>query len=174
MAIKYNFRHFKIPVENIVASKTDERHNRIVLTPYEFYDNYDTFINVDYSIRNINLKYAVINAEIFHNVINKLNTTTIALLFAIINNLENDTNLVKFNVFEYARIIGRTPANVSNCFKDVFDYNLLAQTNKNSTYIINHNAFFKGDLNKFAKDYKELYGDRKVEYTNNGKIILTN
>lgn len=174
MPNKYNFKHFKIPVENLINTGDDTRHNRIVVTPYEFYDNYDTFINTDYTVKNINLKYAVINTEIFHNVINKLNTTTIALLFAIINALENDTNLVKFNVFEYARIIGRTPANVSNCFKDVFDYNLLAQTNKNSTYIINHNAFFKGDLNKFAKDYKELYGNKEPEYTNNGKIILTN
>ena len=48
----------------------------------------------------------------------------------------------------------------------------MVKTNQQSTYVINHNIIFKGDLNDFAKKYKEIYGDYKGQYDNKGRLII--
>lgn len=177
MSQKFNFKKFEFTPNNLtnkVVDRNDIRRNKIVITPFEILDNYDTFMNIDYSKQEVNLKYIVMNTEAVFNILGKLNPTCTNVLIAMLANLENDTNVIRFNVAEYARTVGKSKDSLFIEFVKIFDYNIMARTNKNSTYIVNHNIFFKGDLNKFAKNYRELYKDRKVEYNNRNKVILDN
>jgi|GEM_PF-4767076 len=60
----------------------------------------------------------------------------------------------------------------SICYRK--ELNVLVRTNKPNTYIVNHNLLFNGDVDLFAVDYNMLYGNRKGELNDNGKVIITN
>lgn len=169
---RLNFKGFKLDAGHINKTSDNVNRAKIAITPFEIKDNYDTFINTDYTKGNINLDYCVINANEISKIITRLGNSAVRLLFGIMNNIENDTNFVTFNIANFARVINMTTKCAGEGFNDLIKFNIVVRTNQMSTYVVNHNIIFKGDLNKFIKDYKSIYGNASPKYTSDGKLII--
>lgn len=169
---RLNFKGFKLDAGYINKVKENPYRKTIAITPFEIKDNYDTFINTDYNGRNINLDYCVINANEISKIVTRLGDSAIRLLFGIMNNIENDTNFVTFNIANFARVINMTPKCAGEGFNDLIKFNIVVRTNQMSTYVVNHNIIFKGDLNKFIENYKTIYGNKEPQYTKEGNLII--
>lgn len=46
-----------------------------------------------------------------------------------------------------------------NAIEELVKYRIIAKTDANNVYIINHRILFNSELSKFYKDYKRLYSD---------------
>ena len=172
MIIKSRVKGFKLPGNIANNFKGDDRRKRIAITPFEILDNYDTFPNINYNDKVINLKYAVINTDIMFNILFRMSYNSRLILIAMINSLEPNSNIINFKITEYAKNLAKTPSNIYNGYKDLFDYNIIYKTNKQSTYIINHNLCFKGNLNEFIKDYREIYKDNEPIINDKNEIVI--
>lgn len=169
---RLNFKGFKLNGNIVNKVKDNDSRRTIAITPFEFKDNYNSFVNINYNDNHINLDYCVVNVAELSKIITRLSDSAIRLLFGFMSNLEADTNFVQFNITHFARIINMTPKCTGIGINDLIKYNIAVRTNQAFTYVINHNLFFKGDLNKFKDNYKELYGDAIPKYNNEGKLII--
>lgn len=146
--------------------------NKIFITPYEVKDCYNEYPCLDYDVDKINPKYCIFNTEFLYNILPKLTKLDTNVLMAIVYNLEPDTNLVKFSSINYATHISKSGNQILQSINNLIHFNILFPVSSQSTYIINHNIFYKGDLNKFAKEYKIIHKDSVIEYDKKGRIII--
>lgn len=174
MTTNFKFKGHKLKLTKCTKLTVDDRRSRIFLSPFGFEKTYATFPNVNYNNKGINLKYVNINALALYTIFPHLPRVAIGMLMAILNNLEPDTNIVIFNKREYARNINRDYENINVQSKALYDHNIICRTDKLFTFMINHNIFFKGNLEQFRKDYYDLYGDKEAEFNDKGCVILKN
>ena len=163
-------KSFKIQAEPFAIAPLDILH-RIVPTPFEVKENYDTYPNIDYQSNLIDFKYSIIDIRELGYIYDRLSKASMRVLFNMLYNLENDTNIVKFNISEFSRFRKYDAAFEYTLYKELIEHNLIARTNKKCTYIINHNVFYKGDLNKFRDIYNKYYKDYQIEYNEKGEVI---
>lgn len=163
-------KSFKIQAEPFAIAPLDILH-RIVPTPFEVKDNYDTYPNIDYQSNLIDFKYSIIDIRELGYIYDRLSKASMRVLFNMLYNLENDTNIVKFNISEFSRFRKYDAAFEYTLYKELIEHNLIVRTNKKCTYIINHNVFYKGDLNKFRDVYNKYYKDYQIEYNEKGEVI---
>ena len=163
-------KSFKIQAEPFAIAPLDILH-RIVPTPFEIKENYDTYPNIDYQSNLIDFKYSIIDIRELGYIYDRLSKASMRVLFNMLYNLENDTNFVKFNISEFSRFRKYDAAFEYTLYKELIEHNLIVRTNKNCTYIINHNVFYKGDLNKFRDVYNKYYKDYQIEYNEKGEVI---
>lgn len=168
--MKFTFTH-QIKLEELNKT-TDKRKGKIAITPFEVKDRYTNYPKC-LEDGFISEEYAFVNVRDLTLIYSRLTLISIRLLSIIINKLPINSNICKFRLAEFNNIF-------SSAVKHQFDEyleplvrnNIIIRTNRKCTYIINHNMFFKGDLNRFAKEYKEIYGNRKVEYNEKGRVII--
>lgn len=163
-------KSFKIQAEPFAIAPLDILH-RIVPTPFEVKENYDTYPNIDYKSNLIDFKYSIIDIRELGYIYDRLSKASMRVLFNMLYNLENDTNVVKFNISEFSRFRKYDAAFEYTLYKELIEHNLIVRTNKKCTYIINHNVFYKGDLNKFRDIYNKYYKDYQIEYNEKGEVI---
>jgi len=163
-------KSFKIQAEPFAIAPLDILH-RIVPTPFEVKDNYDTYPNIDYQSNLIDFKYSIIDIRELGYIYDRLSKASMRVLFNMLYNLENDTNIVKFNISEFSRFRKYDAAFEYTLYKELIEHNLIVRTNKKCTYIINHNVFYKGDLNKFRDIYNKYYKNYQIEYNEKGEVI---
>lgn len=163
-------KSFKIQAEPFAIAPLDILH-RIVPTPFEVKENYDTYPNIDYQSNLIDFKYSIIDIRELGYIYDRLSKASMRVLFNMLYNLENDTNIVKFNISEFSRFRKYDAAFEYTLYKELIEHNLIVRTNKKCTYIINHNVFYKGDLNKFRDIYNKYYKDYQIEYNEKGEVI---
>lgn len=146
---------------------------KIAITPFDFKDNYENFPNIDYN--KYSTDYLVIDTKIWALMLRDLPRSVYSMAMQIAYILESNTNLVKITQQISSAIYSRNgkPARYWTTVINILEeYGFLAKTNRQSTYIINHNIIFKGDLNAFAKEYKALYGNYKGVKDKKGKVII--
>ena len=165
---------FRIQAEPWNKYAHNDNDGRIVMTPFEIKDNYDTYPNIDYDGKDIDFKYSIIDIRTFGYAFERLSKRSLRVLFNMLYNLENDTNVVRFNINELVKYKNYDQANEYNNYKELIERGLIIRTNLKCTYIINHNVFYKGDLNKFREKYLKFYKDRDLEYNEKGEVIITN
>lgn len=163
-------KSFKIQAEPFAIAPSDILH-RIVPTPFEVKENYDTYPNINYESNLIDFKYSIIDIRELGYIYDRLSKASMRVLLNMLYNLENDTNIVKFNISEFSRFRKYDAAFEYTLYKELIEHNLIIRTNKKCTYIINHNVFYKGDLNKFRDIYNKYYKDYKIEYNEKGEVI---
>ena len=163
-------KSFKIQAEPFAIAPPDILH-RIVPTPFEIKENYDTYPNINYESNLIDFKYSIIDIRELGYIYDRLSKASMRVLLNMLYNLENDTNVVKFNISEFSRFRKYDAAFEYTLYKELIEHNLIIRTNKKCTYIINHNVFYKGDLNKFRDIYNKYYKDYKIEYNKKGEVI---
>lgn len=163
-------KSFKIQAEPFAIAPLDILH-RIVPTPFEVKENYDTYPNINYESNLIDFKYSIIDIRELGYIYDRLSKASMRVLFNMLYNLENDTNIVKFNISEFSRFRKYDAAFEYTLYKELIEHNLIVRTNKRCTYIINHNVFYKGDLNKFRDIYNKYYKNYQIEYNEKGEVI---
>lgn len=161
---------FRIQAEPFTIAPLDILH-RIVPTPFEVKDNYDSYPNINYEGKGIDFKYSIIDIRELGYIYDRLSKASMRVLLNMLYNLENDTNIVKFNIGEFARFRKWDAAFEYTLYKELIEHNLIVRTNKRCTYIINHNVFYKGDLNKFRDVYNTYYKNYEIEYNEKGEVI---
>ena len=164
---------FYIRTQNNYSELRKIRNYNISISPFEFKDNYDTLPVVDYS--KCSVDYLVLDTKIWALLLRDLSKAAVAMIMQIAYILEPNTNLVRITQEISSALYskGEKPARQwYNVVNQLIEYGFMVRTNQMSTYVINHNIIFKGDLNTFAKQYKELYGDYKGAYTTGGRLII--
>ena len=164
---------FVIRAGDNFAEKRKLRVYNVAISPFEFKDNYDNFPNVDYTKYPVD--YLVVDTKIWALMLRDLPRIAYSMAMQIAYVLEPNTNMVKItqqiSSAVYSRS-GKSSTYWTTVVNQLEDYGFLVRTNQRSTYVINHNIIFKGDLSAFAKKYKDLYGDYKGAYDKNGKLII--
>jgi len=164
-----------ITKEDVVTVRTSSRRfeNTIVISPFTVDENYNHVPNYDYT--DVNDDYCFINTRVLEPILPNLGKIALRVLWHIIFLLQPNSNCVKFSTYMADQIHGTQKSGAT--FKEVSkleQYGLLRRTNHRSVYVVNHNLFFKGNLKEFAEKYKQLYGDKICELTENGYVILDN
>lgn len=92
-----------------------------------------------------------------------LRSNDILHIYTLISNMKAYSNVVNLKHVDNAIV------------KRLLDIKLIAPTNINDVFIVNHHEVFVGDdINVFNCIYYYLYGQRCVEYNEEGNIILHN
>lgn len=164
---------FYIRTTDNYAEKRKLRNYTISISPFEFKDNYENYPIIDYT--NYPPDYLVIDTKVWALMLRDLPRSVYSMAMQIAYILEPNTNLVKITQQISSALYSRNgkPARYwTTVVKILQEYGFMVKTNQMSTYVINHNIVFKGDLNLFAKQYKEIYGDYKGEYDLKGRFII--
>lgn len=164
---------FYIRTTDNYAEKRRIRNYTISISPFDFKDNYINFPNVDYNKYPVD--YLVIDTKVWALMLRDLPRSAYSMAMQIAYILEPNTNLVKITQQISSALYSRNgkPARYWTTVVHILEeYGFMVKTNQQSTYVINHNIIFKGDLNDFAKKYKEIYGDYKGQYDNKGRLII--
>lgn len=164
---------FYIRTTDNYAEKRKLRNYTISITPFDFKDDYSNFPNVDYTKYPVD--YLVLDTKVWALMLRDLPRSVYSMAMQIAYILEPNTNLIKITQQVSSALYSRNgkPARYwTTVVKILQEYGFMVRTNQQSTYVINHNILFKGDLNDFAKKYKEIYGDYKGEYDSKGRFII--
>lgn len=162
----------------IVRVKQEEfnRLNRlgqqIACSPFEVKNKYPSSMPVDYTINDG--IYCLIDPYKLYELADRIPKNAFRYFFIICKELLPDTNIITLVNKEAAEKYDFDVTHIQNYIALLCDLQILVRTDVQSTFVINHNIIFKGDLNKFAKNYKEMYNDIKPEYINYTKIKLSN
>lgn len=164
---------FYIRTQNNYSEIRKINNYNISISPFEFKDSYNTIPYVDYD--NYSIDCLIIDTKLWALMLRDLPKSAIAMIMQIAYIIEPNTNLVRItqNISSAIYSKGDKPARQwYNVVNQLIEYGFMVRTNQLSTYVINHNILFKGDLNSFAKKYKEMYGDYKGTYTDGGRLII--
>lgn len=169
--MKYNF-NIVIRNPNDIKRHADKRRGRIAKTPFKVHNRYPNAPECDVE-DFITGDYVYVNCKELMRLSPKLNPTSIKLMLFIATKLDNNSNIAKCNMVEFNRLFSTCINHKLNFYLYPLLLNgIIIRTNRKCKYIVNHNLFFKGNLNQFVKDYKELYGDSKCEYNEDGDVII--
>ncbi len=164
---------FYVRTTDNYAEKRKLRNYHISVTPFEFKDNYNNFPAIDYDKYPVD--YLVLDTKVWALMLRDLPRSVYSMAMQIAYILEPNTNLIKITQQISSALYSRNgkPARYwTTVVKILQEYGFMVRTNQQSTYVINHNILFKGDLNSFANKYKEIYGDYKGEYDAKGRFII--
>lgn len=164
---------FFIRTQNNYAETKKIYNYNIAVSPFEFKDSYDNFPEIDYDKYPID--YLVIDTKVWALMLRDLQRSVYSMAMQIAYILEPNTNIVKITKEVSSALYSRSgkPARYWTTVVNILqDYGFMVRTNQKSTYVINHNIIFKGNLKGFAEKYKEIYGDYKGCYNEAGNFII--
>ena len=118
-----------------------------------------------------NREYVTFGNELSSKLI-KLNKGSIAIISYICNNIKWCSNKITFtesDITNYAHIDSKTFYIALN---ELYNEQVIINTTKKSTYVVNHNYIFRGNYTEFIQLYKEMYNDKDVIVNEDGKIVL--
>lgn len=147
------------------------RISDIVVTPFEVLDKYVQC--PDYNTNVTKEDYMFINSKLLAPLLPTLSGRALRILSYIWFILRPNSNVVNFtmrNIYSMYGISENT--NIVSNVGELERVNLVRRTNKIGYYIINHNIFFKGNLNKFADKYRELYSLTDIYVDSMGGIVI--
>ena len=164
---------FYIRTTDNYAEKRKLRNYTISISPFEFKDNYENYPIVDYS--KYPPDYIVVDTKVWALMLRDLPKSAYSMAMQIAYILEPNTNLIKITQQISSALYSRNgkPARYWTTVVNMLqDYGFMVRTNQQSTYVINHNIIFKGNLKGFAEKYKEIYGDYKGFYNSSGRFVI--
>ena len=119
----------------------------------------------------VSTPFVRVNENIHFHICN-LNGSDIRLILYIIGLLKFNSNIIKIDKEKAAKTIGLTVATLKNTICNVVKANIIANTDEEDIFIINHNIIFKGDYSEFIKNYIGLYDGRPGEKDGYGRIKI--
>lgn len=164
----------KIVVPKATIDKLRHRvtPDKIVISPFEVLNNYPNSPEYDYN--NTSEDYIFVNARLLSSFFDKCNPTMFKIVNYIMYSLKCNSNVVIINQRQLAAMLGDWHVFYYIAIERLEELGVIAKTNVFQKYIINHNVIFKGNLNEFAKEYKEKYGGIPVTVNELGKVIIDN
>lgn len=94
------------------------------------------------------------------NAIKTFNNADIKVLFAIIDSINYNSNIIHISYGELKDITNiNSNDTIFNSLCNLIDNNIIYRTDIQSTYVINHTMMFKGDYDTFVKIYNDMYSD---------------
>lgn len=117
-----------------------------------------------------NREYVTFGNELSSKLI-KLNKGSIAILSYICNNIKWCSNKITFtesDITNYAHIDSKTFYIALN---ELYNEQVIINTTKKSTYVVNHNYIFRGSMTDFIKIYHDKY-DGMVGFLDDKKRII--
>ena len=113
------------------------------------------FVDSRYTYTN----YAMITNNL-SNAIKTFNNADIKVLFAIIDSINYNSNIIHISYGELKDITNiNSNDTIFNSLCNLIDNNIIYRTDIQSTYVINHTMMFKGDYDTFVKIYNDMYSD---------------
>lgn len=162
-----------IRAEKGYKQRKKEISYNIAVSPFPFKDNYDDVPDVDYN--KFSPDCIVLNTKTFANLSRDLPKRVLQIAIQIMYLLQPNTNIVKITQEISAGFYSKAnkPSTMwYNVVRILEEYKFFKKTSQQSTYVINHNIIFKGNLNEFARKYKEAYGDAKGFEDRRGNLII--
>ena len=158
---------------DIKTNRTDRRQfeNSIVISPFEVCENYNHAPNYDYT--NVNDDYCFINTRVLEPILPNMSKTALRTIWHFMYLLQPNSNCLSFSIYMVDQIHGNVRS--GDIYKELTrmeDYGFIRRTNLRSIFIINHNLFFKGNLNEFAKKYHEKFDNNTPAFNERGYVIL--
>lgn len=145
----------------------------IVKTPFPIPTNTEVLPNI--SNLDYDSGFCLFNAKLLRDTIpNKLRTNAYAVLAFLMTKVKIGSNVIVVTARELIEGLGKTSYYgqfIENLYV-LIESGIVAKTNQRSTYIINHNIIFKGNLADFAKEYNDKFGNEEVLYDDKGNVIL--
>ena len=166
--VVFNFTHTKYDVR-FRKKINDEAFHRLVISPFEIKDNYDSFPTYQSPYGECNLDNCVINTR----ELVKCDLTQIEFKFflSMLTNLEENTNRFECTLNNISAAIG-CGAKPYTFVTNLVAKGLIERTDCKYIYIVNHNIAFKGDLNKFREDYLRVFGTEKPLYNEHKQVVI--
>mgnify|MGYP004641290503 FL=1 len=162
--------YFRVKQEEF--NRLNKLRQSIACTPFEVKDKYPSSMPVD-TVINDGI-YCLIEPYKLFELADRLPKNAFKYLMIICKELLPDTNIITLVGTEVAKKYNFNVAHIQSYNAILCDLNIIVRTDVQSTFVINHNIIYKGDLNKFAKNYKEMYHDSVPERINYTKIKLSN
>ena len=117
-----------------------------------------------------NREYVTFGNELSSKLI-KLNKGSIAIISYICNNIKWCSNKITFtesDITNYAHIDSKTFYIALN---ELYNEQVIINTTKKSTYVVNHNYIFRGSMTDFIKIYHDKY-DGMIGFLDDKKRII--
>lgn len=162
--------YFRVKQEEF--NRLERLRRSIACSPFEVKDKYPSSMPVD-TVINDGI-YCLIEPNKLIEAADRLPKNTLKYFLVICKELLPDTNIITLVNKEVSERYGFNSNHIQNYIATLCDLQILVRTDVQSTFVINHNIIYKGDLNKFAKNYKEIYNDSIPERINYTKIKLSN
>lgn len=103
--------------------------------------------------------YTMISSNL-SNAVKEFNNADIKVLFAIIEAVNYNSNIIHISYSDLKSITGiNSNDTIFNSLCNLIDNNIIYRTDIQSTYVINHTMMFKGDYDAFVKIYNDMYSD---------------
>lgn len=167
-------------IGKIAISKSDVdkannrvRYNRIAITPFKVEDEYPEYPKFNPEKRFVHEDYVIVNSRLLCQSMIRCTKSAFEVLNHIWYNMRPETNILTLSV---SKIVKDISASLNTILKGVESLklaNIIQRTNLRNTYIIDHNLFFKGNINKFVKEYRKLYGNAVAQIDETtGQVII--
>ena len=162
--------YFRVKQEEF--NRLEKLRQSIARTPFEVKDKYPSSMPVD-TVINDGI-YCLIEPYKLFEIADRLPKNCFKYFLILCKELLPDTNIITLVGTEVAKKYGFDVSHIQNYNAILCDLQVIVRTDVQSTFVINHNIIYKGDLNKFSKNYKEIYNDSVPERINYTKIKLSN
>lgn len=162
--------YFRVKQEEF--NRLERLRQSIACSPFEVKDKYPSSMPVDTVINDG--VYCLIEPYKLFEIADRLPKNCFKYLLILCKELLPDTNIITLVGTEVGKKYGFDISHIQNYNAILCDLQIIVRTDVQSTFVINHNIVYKGDLNKFAKNYKEIYNDSVPERINYTKIKLSN
>lgn len=162
--------YFRVKQEEF--NRLERLRQSIACTPFEVKDKYPSSMPVD-TVINDGI-YCLIEPYKLFEIADRLPKNCFKYFLIFCKELLPDTNIITLVGTEVAKKYGFDVSHIQNYNAILCDLQIIVRTNVQSTFVINHNIIYKGDLNKFSKNYKEIYNDSVPKRINYTKIKLSN
>lgn len=147
--------------QNIIKSLVAPTLNAARLV---FGDKRDTITKISEERYFVDSRYTYTNYTMItnnlSNAIKTFNNADIKVLFAIINSINYNSNIIHItynDIRDLTNIV--SDETIFNSLCNLVDNNIIYRTDIKSTYVINHTMMFKGDYDTFVKIYNDMYSD---------------
>ena len=143
---------------------------KIMKTPFVINDNIKSPIVYTFASNQINNKlYKISNNGLtidmhkYSNIIlyfqRNVKPTTFRLFIHITYLCDDNSNVITISPKRTMTKMDICLSAFYNAIEELVKYRIIAKTDANNVYIINHRILFNSELSKFYKDYKQLYSD---------------
>ena len=142
---------FFIRTQNNYAETKKLYNYNIAVSPFEFKDNYDNFPEIDYD--KYPADYLVVDTKVWALMLRDMPKSAYSMAMQIAYMLEPNTNIIKITQNISSALYSRNgkPARYWTTVVNMLqDYGFMVRTNQQSTYVINHNIIFKGNLKGYC------------------------
>ena len=162
-----------VPAKVTKSSYVQQRdaYKKVVISPFEVKDFYEDCPSYDFSLTSRD--YCFINTKELYPIVHNLTTEQTRFLWQIFHLCEPNSNIVFYNVARQFEIYGTCRnTHIYDILPYLEEQKLSKRANLKSSYIINHNLFFKGNLNQFSIIYHRLYDGVEIKYNKQGDVIV--